>query len=290
MAAPLSLSGPVLCVHPLPKTAATFPVAARGVAQQWRRRRWWGPGIFHRRIGPAGRPPAAGSRADDSSAPYEMTVENALKLLGLSESASFDDILRAKNAVLASCKDDVESAAQVEAAYDMLLMQRLSQRRAGKVANSSIRYADVKPIRSTVTGAMPEWLQKMVKNIPVSVESPSANNLGIQAGVYGALMVSTFVSGASPTSAGQYIGADVSGLLLATSFGASLYFLSKKKMSLGKATVITIGSIVVGAVIGSAVEHWLQVDIVPFYGLHSPAVIVSEFILFSQFLVSVYLR
>ncbi|CAL9038311.1 unnamed protein product [Musa banksii] len=137
---------------------------------------------------------------------------------------------------------------------------------------------------------MPEWLQKMVKNIPVSVESPSANNLGIQAGVYGALMVSTFVSGASPTSAGQYIGADVSGLLLATSFGASLYFLSKKRMSLGKAAVITIGGIVVGAVIGSAVEHWLQVDIVPFYGLHSPAVIVSEFILFSQFLVSVYLR
>ena len=117
MAAPLSLSGPVLCVHPLPKTAATFPVAARGVAQQWRRRRWWGPGIFHRRIGPAGRPPAAGSRADDSSAPYEMTVENALKLLGLSESASFDDILRAKNAVLASCKDDVESAAQVPSSF-----------------------------------------------------------------------------------------------------------------------------------------------------------------------------
>lgn len=58
----------------------------------------------------------------------------------------------------------------------------------------------------------------------------------------------------------------------------------------GKAAVITIGGIVVGAVIGSAVEHWLQVDIVPFYGLHSPAVIVSEFILFSQFLVSVYLR
>ncbi|RZS14968.1 hypothetical protein BHM03_00046734 [Ensete ventricosum] len=250
MAAALCLKGPVLCVHPWPKTAATIPVAARGVAQQWRRSRWWGPGILYRELGPTGRPPAAGSRADDSSAPYEMTVESALKLLGLSESASFDDILRAKNAVLASCKDDVEAAAQVpssflrnlrdllawvvEAAYDMLLMQRLSQRRAGKVANSGIKYADVKPIRSTVTGAMPEWLQNMAKNIPVSVDSPSANNLGIQAGVYGALMVSTFASGASPTSAGQYIGADVSGLLLATSFGASLYFLSKKRMSLGK--------------------------------------------------------
>lgn len=60
--------------------------------------------------------------------------------------------------------------------------------------------------------------------------------------------------------------------------------------SAGKATVITIGGLVVGAAVGSVVENWLQVDIVPFFGIHSPAVIVSEFILFSQFLVSLYLR
>lgn len=45
-----------------------------------------------------------------------------------------------------------------------------------------------------------------------------------------------------------------------------------------------------GAVVGSAVENWLQVDIVPFMGIHTPATVVSEFILFSQFLVSLYLR
>lgn len=60
--------------------------------------------------------------------------------------------------------------------------------------------------------------------------------------------------------------------------------------SAGKAAVITVGGLVVGAVVGSAVENWLQVDIVPFFGIHSPAVIVSEFILFSQLLVSLYLR
>lgn len=42
-----------------------------------------------------------------------MSVETALKLLGVSEGASFDDILRAKNSVVASCKDDQESIAQV---------------------------------------------------------------------------------------------------------------------------------------------------------------------------------
>lgn len=45
-----------------------------------------------------------------------------------------------------------------------------------------------------------------------------------------------------------------------------------------------------GAVVGSAVENWLQVDIVPFMGIHSPATVVSEFILISQFLISLYLR
>ena len=53
----------------------------------------------------------AGSRADDS-APFEMSVENAMKLLGVSEGASFDDILRAKNYILATCKDDLDTIPQ----------------------------------------------------------------------------------------------------------------------------------------------------------------------------------
>ncbi|KAJ8765119.1 hypothetical protein K2173_010605 [Erythroxylum novogranatense] len=231
----------------------------------------------------------AGSRADDS-APFEMSVESALKLLGVSENASFDDILRAKNAVVASCNDDQEAIAQVEAAYDMLLMRSLTQRRAGKVANSGIRYADVKPVNSSGMGSMPQWLQTVVKHTPILVEAPSTVDLGLQTGVYGALMVLTYVNGASTSSMVPYGGADVPGLILATSFGASLYFMTKKNVKLGKAAVITIGGLVAGAVVGSAVETWLQVDIVPFMGIHSPAAVVSEFILVSQFLVSLYLR
>lgn len=56
---------------------------------------------------------SAGSRADDSSPSFQMTVENALKLLGVSETDSFDDILRAKNSILASCKDDPYTIAKV---------------------------------------------------------------------------------------------------------------------------------------------------------------------------------
>lgn len=124
---------------------------------------------------------------------------------------------------------------QVEAAYDMLLMQSLSQRRAGKVVDSNIRYADVKPVSAPKMESMPKWLQNSVKNAPISVEAPSTSELGVQAGVYGALMVLTYVNGASAPSTAPYSGADVPGLILATSFGASLYFMTKKKVKLGNA-------------------------------------------------------
>jgi hypothetical protein len=58
----------------------------------------------------------------------------------------------------------------------------------------------------------------------------------------------------------------------------------------GKAALITAGGLAVGATVGSGVENWLQVDIVPFLGIHSPSVVVTEFILFSQLLVSLFVR
>ncbi|XP_030514247.1 protein CHAPERONE-LIKE PROTEIN OF POR1, chloroplastic [Rhodamnia argentea] len=272
---------------PLPKTPVHLPHALRpagGRAEAWR---GVGSPPPQRRTG--GLLAQAGSRADDS-APFEMSVENALKLLGVPDTASFDEILRAKNSIVASCKDDKEAVAQVEAAYDMLLMRSLTQRRAGKVVSSSIRYADVKPIGTPTMGSMPQWLQTTVKNSILSVEAPSTRDLGLQVGVYGALIVLTYVNGASTLSVAPYAGADVPGLILASSFGASLYFMTKKNVKLGKATIITIGGLVAGAVVGSAVESWLQVDIVPFLGIHSPAAVISEFILFSQLFASLYLR
>jgi hypothetical protein len=116
----------------------------------------------------------------------------------------------------------------------MLLMQSLTQRRAGRVVSSKIRYADVKPANAPGMGSMPQWLQASVKNAPVSVETPSSGELGIQAGVYGALMILTYVNGASTSSTVPYAGADVPGLILASSFGASLYFMTKKNVKLGK--------------------------------------------------------
>lgn len=169
----------------------------------------------------------AGSRADDS-APFGMSVGTALKLLGVSQGASFDDILHAKTSILASYKDDPEITAQVEAAYDVLLMQSLTQQQAGKVIDNSIRYADVKTLNSSSLGTMPQWLQSTIKGSSVVVEKTPASDLGIQASVYGAMMVLTYINGTTSSSAGPVAGADVPGFILATSLGASLYFMTKK--------------------------------------------------------------
>ncbi|CAH9056956.1 unnamed protein product [Cuscuta europaea] len=233
----------------------------------------------------------ASSRAEDS-VPFEMSVENALKLLGVQDGASFEDILRAKKSIVAASKGDPETIIKVEAAYDMLLMQSLSQRRAGKVVDKSIRYADVKKsVNASRMNSIPKWLQNAVRNSTVSFETPSTRELAVQAGVYGALSVLTYANGAPTSSDAAFPGgADIPGLILATSFGATLYFITKKNVTLGKASLVTIGGLVAGAVMGSAVESWLQVDIVPFLGIHNPATLVAEFIILSQFLVSLYIK
>ncbi len=58
----------------------------------------------------------------------------------------------------------------------------------------------------------------------------------------------------------------------------------------GKATLITVAGMVVGAGLGGLVESWLRVDIVPVLGIGSPTVVVSEFVLFSLWASSLYLR
>lgn len=116
----------------------------------------------------------------------------------------------------------------------MLLMRSLTQRRAGKVVSSRILYADVKPISEPQTGLTPQWLQTTMKNTQLSIEMPTISDFGIQAGVYGALMVLSYVNGAATSTTMTYDGADVPGLILASSFGASLYFMTKRNVKLGK--------------------------------------------------------
>lgn len=63
----------------------------------------------------------------------EQSRKEALELLGLENNASFDAIVNSKNLLLEEHGGDVSKKAEVEAAYDTLLMQSLNLRRDGKV-------------------------------------------------------------------------------------------------------------------------------------------------------------
>ena len=107
---PDRLSAGSVFTRPAVRPAGAAPVGRCVVKEAWRggklqcRRRLW---RFVSRV------QADGGGGGEESAPVEMSVENALKLLGVSEGASFDDILRAKKLILATCKDDKEAVAQV---------------------------------------------------------------------------------------------------------------------------------------------------------------------------------
>lgn len=245
----------------------------------WKRARLSAPGLLQ---------VSANSKADDSL-PSEMSLENALKILGVAEGASFEEILRAKNAVLSKHTGDQDIAIQVEAAYDVLLMQSLMQRRAGKVLDNSIRFADVKKVKTASSTGGPQWVRDALSKSPVAVETPSPGVIGTQTAVYAGLMAWTFASGLTSQSS-LSTNAEVPGSILAIGFGASLYFLRKQNVKLGKAAALTVAGMVAGAVFGGAVESWLRVDLIPVFGIGSPAVVVSEFVLFSLWLSSLYLR
>ena len=108
----------ILCHDPAGSHRARRPETGQigKTAAAIRNDRWWLGAVsapFRRALSTA---IFAGSRADDS-APFEMSVENALKLLGVSEGASFEDILQAKNSIIAACKGDKEMISQVVLSY-----------------------------------------------------------------------------------------------------------------------------------------------------------------------------
>eukprot|EP00249_Psilotum_nudum_P010533 c22596_g1_i1 orf=385-1356(+) len=229
---------------------------------------------------------SANSKADDSL-PSAMSLENALQLLGVAEGASFEDILKAKKTLLTSNTENHEFATQVEVAYDLLLMHSLMERQAGKVEDKSILYADVK-VDSNSTGfegvGDPDWLRGAFSKLPVMMEHPSPSSLVTKTAVYAALMAWTYTHGLFSHEVSSNEHADVPGLILAVGFGTSIYFLRKQNVKLEMAATITVFALIVGAVLGGAVESWLQVDVIPLFGNRSLAVVVSECVLLSCWL------
>ncbi|KAH7366354.1 hypothetical protein KP509_18G074800 [Ceratopteris richardii] len=220
--------------------------------------------------------------------PSEMSKESALRILGVSEGDSFEEIIRAKSSLLTKHGGDSEFSLQVEAAYDVLLMGSLIKRKLGKVVDSSILYADVKKTNSFSGVGGVQWLTEVISSVPVAVEAPTLTDFGTRSAVFAGLTIYSFASGISSDSSLNQ--SDAPHVVLAIGVGASIYFLRQKNVNFGKAVMLTVAALAAGSVLGGAFQSWLRVDLVPIFGVHSPSVIVSEFVLVSLWISSLCLH
>ena len=211
-----------------------------------------------------------------------LTLEEAYEVLGLSVGASYDDVLARKAVLLEECEEaggNQEKALLVECANDIILSSNLQARLSGQLkVSSSVKYADVK--RQSSSGRQTiEKVASKIQGVPkmasdlIVVDPLGGQQAAVVSAVFAALLlwdVAQGLSGAGGTTE------TVPGAQLALGVAAVVYFEREKRVGLGKSFAISVIGLVVGTVLGSIVEGYLRVDIVPFLGIDSPAVVISS--------------
>ncbi|NJK41619.1 MAG: molecular chaperone DnaJ [Acaryochloridaceae cyanobacterium SU_2_1] len=180
-----------------------------------------------------------------------MSEQNPYEILEVPENASFEDIQIARDRILSLHPEDEKSQRMVEAAYDSVLMDRLRKRQEGKIkVPEGIRFAErlteKKPPKLSLPqmNTSPSWLQR-------SWDQPNLQEATIVGSCYAALGGFAFLSQ----------GTDTLAFLLALGVGFSIYWLNRKEQKLGRAFILTLLALGVGALIGSALlQTGLQTD------------------------------
>lgn len=171
-----------------------------------------------------------------------MSEQNPYEILEVAENASFEDIQTARDRIISLHPEDEKCRQTVEAAYDSVLMDRLRKRQEGKIkVPEGIRFAErlaeKKPPKLSMPtiSPSPNWFQQ-------SLDQPDAKEVAIVGACYTALAGFALFSPSVDTLA----------FLLALGVGFSLYWLNRKEQKLGRALLLTLAALAMGALIGSA--------------------------------------
>lgn len=170
-----------------------------------------------------------------------MSDQNSYELLGLTEASTFEEIQEARDRLMAECGEEPQQKANIEAAYDAILMERLRLRQDGKIkVPDRIRFAENTPepppaAKLTPSLPRPNWLSDLV-------DTPSRDDVVWPALTFTGLALLGF---ASPS------------LALAVALGAAIYFLNRKENKFWRAVLLTIGGLAVGLGLGLTVGQLL---------------------------------
>ena len=225
----------------------------------------------------------------NGSAPENLDYNTAIQFLGLRDGATSEEMIRARNVMLARYQEDDENRVKVEAAYDVLLMQSFLRRTKGEVSDRSVEYADVSRPKVASGGQnLPPWARGALQNIPQRpmLDTPNSVTISTNAAAFGALAAWILAQGVT-----QMPGVDnPPGLQISLAFGGALWLLQKKKnVSIGRAALLSTLALLIGCTAGGLIEGWLRVDIVPLGPLSSPAALVSEFGIVGFFVAATFL-
>lgn len=167
----------------------------------------------------------------EQPSPYEQ--------LQVSQEATFEEIQAARDTLLQTHEDDERFRTTIEAAYDAILMDRLRLRQEGKIkVPERIRFAErlaEQPPKKTTKPTAPRF------NLPWQQwrDTPPVMSLMITTVVYGSL-----------AGLGLVANTDSLALLLALGVGFNLIWLNRKEQRLGRAFLITLVALLIGAAVG----------------------------------------
>jgi Protein CHAPERONE-LIKE PROTEIN OF POR1-like len=209
-----------------------------------------------------------------------MSEQNPYAKLEVPEDASFEEIQGARDRLVERHPNDERARQEVEAAYDAILMDRLRKRQEGKITvPEGIRFAEKLAEKSSKAAAFakapepPAWLQQ-------TLDHPNMTEVLVSAGFFTTLGTIAVLNPAPNASKPE----DSLAFLVALGVGFTMYWLNRKEQRLGRAFLLTLGTLVVG---GLLTIFLLQ--FVPAVGM--PSTTIVTLVIFALFwLVSSFLR
>ncbi len=210
-----------------------------------------------------------------------MSEQTPYQKLEVSEDASFEEIQSARDRLVALHRGNAQTQQDVEVAYDAILMDRLRRRQKGELdVPEQIRFAEQLTEKKTslkLPTPNPMGLKRWI-------DQPSSRELLISTGVWSTLGGLTLFALGSPEGS-----QDLLALLLALGVGFNVYWINRKELKLGRAVLITLITLLAGAIIGVGFAQILGALGAPL-GLLSPDIIVTLILFVLFWVVSNFVR
>jgi hypothetical protein len=171
-----------------------------------------------------------------------MSDQSPYQTLGVTETTSFEEIQAAKQRLNQQYQGNPQAIAQVDAAYDAIIMDRLRLRQEGKIKiPETIRFPEKQLTTATLPkitnlNQAPSWLQNLI-------DQPSQKDILLSSGIFLSLIVIVFFSSPSLLS-----------LLLTGGIFTNIYLLNRKEGKFGKAVLISLISLILGVLLGSTLS------------------------------------